>query len=134
MKVFYFSVVCIHFKSVFLPTYWILFIWMYNFLLRSFQVRYQPLLGRKATDTTSTNFTVLTGQKTGWISVGFKLKPVTGLLSLLVMVWLEVNPKFSFPSFGNSCHRDLRDAHCILFGHPLTRWNFSYFGYCKKEF
>lgn len=29
------------------------------------------------------NFTVLTGRKTVWISVGFKLKPVPGMLSLL---------------------------------------------------
>lgn len=47
------------------------------------------LIRRKATDTTlasskgsdQTNFTVLIGQKTGWISGGFKLKPVTGVLA-----------------------------------------------------
>lgn len=47
------------------------------------------LIRRKATDTTlasskssdQTNFTVLVGQKTGWISWGFKLKPVTGVLA-----------------------------------------------------
>lgn len=47
------------------------------------------LIRRKTTDTTlaaskgsdQTDFTVLIGQKTGWISGGFKLKPVTGVLA-----------------------------------------------------
>lgn len=56
----------------------------------TFKVWYLPwLIRRKATDITlasskgsdQSNFTVLTGQKTGWISGGFKLKPVTGVLA-----------------------------------------------------
>ena len=133
MKVFYFSIFCIHLKTVFLSAHEILSKLMHSFLLRSFQGLVQPLLGRKATDTTlaasktsdQPNFTVLTGQETGWASVGFKLKPGTGMFSLPVIGMI----RSQFEGFLSPVLIILvsvtSETHISSFAvHSLSRWNF----------
>lgn len=107
------------------------------------KVCYQPLLGRKATDapwaasetTDQPSFTLLTGQKTGWASVSFKLKPVTGMLSLPVISVVRRQSEDFLSSFLIILVSVTSETPISSFAvHPLTRWNFSYFGFCQKAF
>lgn len=90
---FLFFTILYSFESSLFVNTWNLILVDAQFLAETFRVRHQPLLGRKAADTTlaasrtwdQPNFILLTGEKTGWASVGFKLKPVTGMLSLPVL-------------------------------------------------
>lgn len=143
-KVCYFSIFCIHLKPVFLSTHGVLSEWMHSFFGETpSRYWYQPLLGRKATNAPSAAsetadqpyFTLSTGQKTGWASVSFKLKPVTGMLSLPVISVVRSQSEDFLSSILIILVSVTSETPISSFAvHPLTRWNFSYFGFCQKAF